>query len=83
MPLASPEGPTQSQWSISAASTALIGDYEVRFDVVATTDNPDDPAMPGIVQAFVDHIVTSPDFRVYNARRTSVYTEMMTPTPAP
>jgi len=80
MPLGEPQGPTQTVWKITAASLATIGDYQVRFEMVATTDNPNDPAMPGIVQAFVDHIAASDDFRVLNAMREYTYLEQMTPT---
>ncbi|MFD4569392.1 hypothetical protein ACFWOX_34145 [Streptomyces sp. NPDC058467] len=80
MPLGSPEGPTQTQWKITADSVARVGDYPVTFNVTATTDNPDAAAVPDIVQTFVDLLASSPDFRFASAARTYAYSEPMTPT---
>ncbi|GGV86683.1 hypothetical protein GCM10010294_67590 [Streptomyces griseoloalbus] len=80
MPLGTPQGPTASQWKVTATSQATLGDYGVQFDVIATTDNPDDPGVAPIVQAFIDLLANSPDFRVNNATRTYSYLEPITPT---
>jgi hypothetical protein len=56
MPLGTPGDPSASQWQITAQSLDSAGDYPVTFNVQATTDNPDAPAVPGIVQKFVDMI---------------------------
>jgi hypothetical protein len=80
VPLGTPEGPTQSQWTITAASVAVVGDYPVTFNVTATTDNPDAAGVPAIVQQFVDLLASSPNFRLVSATRTYAYAEAMTPT---
>ncbi|KUN92027.1 hypothetical protein [Streptomyces caeruleatus] len=80
MPLGTPEGPTASQWKVTAQSLTTIGEYGVTFNVTATTDNPDDPGMADIVQAFVDLIASSPDFRLNSASRSYSYSEPITPT---
>jgi hypothetical protein len=80
VPLGTPEGPTQSQWTVTAASVAVVGDYPVLFNVAATTDNPDAPGVADIVQKFVDLLAAAPDFRLYSATRTYSYSESMTPT---
>lgn len=80
MPLGTPEGPTQSQWQVTANSVDRVGDYPVAFNVTATTDNPDAAGVPAIVQKFVDLLASSPDFRLASAARTYSYSESMTPT---
>lgn len=80
MPLGTPEGPTASQWKITANSLDSAGDYPVTFDVTATTDNPDAPGVPDIVQKFVDMIAASPNFRLMSASRTYSYADPITPT---
>jgi hypothetical protein len=80
MPLGTPEGPTASQWKITANSVDSAGDYPVTFDVTATTDNPDAPGVPDIVQKFVDMIDASPSFRLMSANRTYSYSDSITPT---
>lgn len=80
MPLGTPEGPTASQWKVTANSVDSAGDYPVAFNVTATTDNPDAPGVPGIVQQFVDMIAASPHFRLMSAGRTYSYSEPITPT---
>lgn len=80
MPLGTPVGPTASQWTVRAVSNMPLGDYGVTFNVTATADNPDDPGMEAIVQAFVDLIASSPDFRLNTASRTYSYQEPITPT---
>ncbi|NUP45339.1 MAG: hypothetical protein HOY76_52015, partial [Streptomyces sp.] len=56
MPLGTPEGPTASQWKVIVNSVDTAGDYPVTFTVEATTDNPDAPEVPAIVQKFVDTV---------------------------
>ncbi|MET7679403.1 hypothetical protein [Streptomyces sp. NPDC005423] len=80
MPLGTPEGPTASQWKIAANSVDSAGDYPVTFDVTATTDNPDAPGVPAIVQKFVDMIDASPTFRLMSANRSYSYSDPITPT---
>lgn len=80
MPLGNPEGPTQSQWTVAVGSVVHIGDYPVTFNITATTDNPDAPEVPAIVQTFVDMIAGSKDFQVYSAARTYSFSEQITPT---
>ncbi|MFE7273048.1 hypothetical protein [Streptomyces sp. NPDC057623] len=80
MPLGSPEGPTQSQWKVSARSVDRVGDYPVEIAVSLSVDNPDDPAMAPIVQKLVDLIAGSPDFLLSSAARSYSYSESMTPT---
>lgn len=80
MPLGDPGEPNASQWRIVANSTDSAGDYPVAFNVEATTDNPDAPAVPGIVQKFVDMIDASPDFRLMSAARTYSQSQPITPT---
>ncbi|MGW1796957.1 hypothetical protein ACWCQN_13320 [Streptomyces sp. NPDC001984] len=80
MPLGTPQGPTQSQWKITATSLLLIGEYPVSFDITALADNPDDPGVAETVQKFVDLIAASQDFKVNVATRAYSYTERMTPT---
>jgi hypothetical protein len=76
MPLGTPEGPTASQWKVTANSV----DYPVAFNVTATTDNPDAPGVPDIVQKFVAMIAASPNFRLMSAARSYSYSEPITPT---
>ncbi|MGP4084185.1 hypothetical protein [Streptomyces sp. KR55] len=80
MPLGAPQGPTQSQWTIAAASIALVGEYPVAFNIAAMADNPDAPGVAETVQKFVDLIAASSDFKVNIATRTYSYSERMTPT---
>jgi hypothetical protein len=80
MPLGTPEGPTASQWKVTANSVDSAGDYPVAFNVTATTDNPDAPGVPDIVQKFVDMIAASPNFRLMSANRSYSYSEPITPT---
>jgi hypothetical protein len=80
MPLGTPEGPTASTWKITANSIDPIGEYLVTFAIAATTDNPDDPKMPLVVQKFIDLVHASPDFRFISATRSYSYTEPITPT---
>ncbi|MCI3271387.1 hypothetical protein [Streptomyces cylindrosporus] len=80
MPLGSPQGPTQSEWRVSARSVAHVGDYPVDFNIAVLVDNPDDPAVGPIVQKLVDLIDGSEDFDLGVASRTYAYTEAMTPT---
>jgi len=80
MPLGTPGDPTASQWRITAQSLDSAGDYPVSFTVDATTDNPDAPAVPGIVQKFVDMINASPSFRLTSATRTYSQSQPITPT---
>lgn len=80
MPLGDPGDPTASQWQITAQSLDSAGDYPVTFNVQATTDNPDAPAVPGIVQKFVDMIDASPSFRLMSATRTYSQAQPITPT---
>jgi hypothetical protein len=80
MPLGTPGDPTASQWKITANSVDSAGDYPVAFNVEATTDNPDAPAVPGIVQKFVDMIDASPNFRLMSATRTYSQSQSITPT---
>jgi len=80
MPLGDPDAPTASQWRITAQSLDSAGDYPVTFNVEATTDNPDAPLVPGIVQKFVDLIDASPDFRLMSAARTYSQSQPITPT---
>jgi hypothetical protein len=80
MPLGSPQGPTLSQWRVSARSVDRAGDYPVELAVSVSVDNPDDPAVGPIVQKLVDLIAGSPAFVLGSATRTYSYTESMTPT---
>jgi hypothetical protein len=80
MPLGTPEGPTASQWKVTANSVDSAGDYPVAFNVTATTDNPDAPGVPDIVQKFVAMIAASPNFRLMSAARSYSYSEPITPT---
>ncbi|WP_406199296.1 hypothetical protein OG331_23125 [Streptomyces sp. NBC_01017] len=80
MPLGTPGDPTASLWRITAQSRDSAGDYPVTFNVDATTDNPDAPAVPDIVQKFVDMIETSADFRFVSASRTYSQAQPITPT---
>ncbi|XUL90990.1 hypothetical protein ACQ86D_33805 [Streptomyces galilaeus] len=48
--------------------------------MTATTDNPDAPGVPDIVQKFVDMIAASPNFRLMSASRTYSYADPITPT---
>lgn len=80
MPLGTPEGPTASQWKVTANSVDSAGDYPVAFNVTATTDNPDAPGVPDIVQKFVDMIAASPNFRLMSANSSYSYSEPITPT---
>ncbi|MEV6174872.1 hypothetical protein AB0L99_42540 [Streptomyces sp. NPDC051954] len=80
MPLGTPQGPSQSAWTLSVGSVAQVGEYAVRFDVTAVADNPDDPGMAPIVQQLVDLLEASPNFQLYSATRTYSYSEQMTPT---
>jgi len=80
MPLGDPGDPSASQWKITAQSLDSAGDYPVTFNVEATTDNPDAPAVPAIVQKFVDVIEASPDFRLMSAFRTYTQAQPITPT---
>lgn len=80
MPLGTPEGPTASQWKVTANSVDSAGDYPVAFNVTATADNPDAPGVPDIVQKFVDMIDASPNFRLMSASRSYSYSEPITPT---
>jgi hypothetical protein len=82
MPLGTPQGPTQSQWTATANSVATVGDggYPVAFNVTATTDNPDAPGVAAIVQQFVDLIANSPDFKLMEAARKYSYSQPVTAT---
>ena len=80
MALGTPQGPSQSRWTVTCDSRAQVAEYPVTFAVTATTDNPDDPAMAAVVQQFVDLIAKSPDFVLRTAGRASTYLESMTPT---
>lgn len=80
MPLGTPGDPSASQWKVTAQSLDSAGDYPVTFDVEATTDNPDAPAVPDIVQKFVDMIEASPSFRLMSASRTYSQSQPITPT---
>lgn len=80
MPLGTPGDPSASQWKITAQSLDSAGDYPVTFNVEATTDNPDAPAVPGIVQKFVDLIDASSGFRLTSAHRTYSQSQPITPT---
>ena len=80
MPLGTPEGPTASQWEVIVNSVDTAGDYPVTFTVEATTDNPDAPEVPAIVQKFIDTVTTGDAFRLVSATRTYSYSESMTPT---
>jgi len=80
MPLGTPEGPTASQWKVIVNSVDTAGDYPVTFTVSATTDNPDAPEVPAIVQKFVDTVTAGGTFRLVSATRTYSYSEQMTPT---
>lgn len=80
MPLGTPGDPTASVWKVTANSRDSAGDYPVAFNVDATTDNPDAPAVPGIVQKFVDMIEASPDFQLMSATRTYSQSQPITPT---
>ncbi|MFG2276979.1 hypothetical protein ACGFNY_45390 [Streptomyces chartreusis] len=80
MPLGDPGDPSASQWKVTAQSVDSAGDYPVTFSVEATTDNPDAPAVPGIVQKFVDMIEGSADFRLVSASRTYSQAQPITPT---
>lgn len=79
MPLGTPQGPSQSQWKVTANSVVLVGDYPVSFDATVATDNPDADGVADIVQQFVDLIAKSPDFRLVSASRSYGYSEQMTP----
>jgi hypothetical protein len=61
-------------------SVARAGDYPVTFNITATTDNPDAPEVPAIVQTFVDLIAGSKDFQLYFAERKYSFSEQFTPT---
>ncbi|MCI3272154.1 hypothetical protein [Streptomyces cylindrosporus] len=80
MALGTPQGPTASQWKVTAQSVATVADYPVTFQVEATTDNPDAAGMADIVQAFVDLIAQSTGFKVVSASRAYSYAEQITPT---
>jgi hypothetical protein len=80
MPLGDPGDPSASQWRITAQSLDSAGDYPVTFSVDATTDNPDAPAVPAIVQKFVDMIEASAGFRFISANRTYTQSQPITPT---
>lgn len=80
MPLGDPGDPSASQWKITVQSRDSAGDYPVSFAVDATTDNPDAPAVPGIVQKFVDLIEGSPDFWLVSATRSYTQAQPITPT---
>ena len=79
MPLGPPQGPSQSQWQIAADSIVMIGDYPVRFNVAATTDNPDADGVADIVQKFVDLVAGSADFKMISASRSYTYSQPITP----
>ena len=79
MPLGTPQGPTQSQWKVTANSVATVGDYPVAFAATVLADNPDADGVPDIVQQFVDLVAKSPDFKLVSATRSYGYTEQMTP----
>lgn len=79
MPLGTPQGPTQSQWKVTANSFATVGDYPVSFEVAVSTDNLDADGVPDIVQQFVDLIAGSAAFKLVSATRSYGYTEQMTP----
>ena len=79
MPLGTAQGPTQSQWKVTASSITLVADYPVSFEVAVLTDNPDADGVADIVQQFVDLIAKSPNFKLVSATRSYGYTEQMTP----
>jgi hypothetical protein len=81
MPLDTPEGPTQSQWTIRAASTSYVGEYTVPFEIKAVPDNPDADGVYEIVQRLIDLLDSSDDFRVTYATRAYGYQQRITPTP--
>lgn len=80
MPIGTPQGPTQSQWTITATSIMAVADYPITFEITALADNPDAPGVADMVQQFVDLITASPAFQVNFAKRTYTYWERITPT---
>lgn len=80
MPLGTPLGPTQTQWTASFNSVASVGGYPATFAITVTADNPDHADLPAVMQQFVDLIDASPDFTLTGAGRSYEYTQPMTPT---
>jgi hypothetical protein len=80
MPLGTPQGPTQSQWTINATSVLTVGEYTVPFEIKATPDDPDADGVEEIVQRLVDLIDSSEHFTVNYAGRSYGYQQRMTPT---
>lgn len=83
MPLDTPTGPSQSQWTINATSVLTVGEYTVPFEIKATPDDPDAPGVEPIIQRLVDLIDSSEHFTVTYAGRSYGYQQRMTPTEAP
>jgi hypothetical protein len=80
MPLGDQQGPTGTQYQISAQSVESVGEYKVTFTCTPSTDNLDAPEVADIVQKFVDLINASPDFHLTSATRTYDYAQSITPT---
>jgi len=80
MPLGTPEGPTQSQWTLNAVSVLRVGEYPVPFEIRALPDNPDADGVYEIIQRFIDLIDASDDFQMSHATRTYTHIQRITPT---
>jgi hypothetical protein len=78
MSYGTPNGPADPQYVLQFRSVALAGEYPLTFHVSVTTENVADPAVGGLVQAFVDTVHASPDFNLVFGSRTTSYTESLT-----
>lgn len=80
MPISEPEGPTATEWEVTADSVEHAGGYPLTMHIRFTTDNVSHPAVQGIVQQAVDLIDGSPAFNVMSGVRQVTFAEYMTPT---
>jgi hypothetical protein len=78
MAYGTPTGPTDPQYVLQFRSIALAGEYPLTFHVTVSTENLADPAVGGLVQAFVDAVHASPDFNLAFGSRSMSYTESLT-----
>lgn len=78
MSYGTPVGPADPQYVLQFRSIALAGEYPVMFHVAVSTENVADPAVAGLVQAFVDVVHASPDFNFVFGSRSTSYTESLT-----
>lgn len=62
MPMSSPTGPHQTEWSVTARSVTAVGGYNVHFRTSVDTDNPASAQVIPLVQQFVDLLDASSDF---------------------